>query len=306
MYRFLTTLFLAGLLATGASADATTFAIAAFIKNETAWLQQWIHYYRTQGCSKVFLLDNGSTDHPEELLAPHIASGYVEIVKWPNKTYTGERPAWWWERDTQVPGYNEAIKRLSDYDWVGCLDLDEYAVAEHGTLLEALDNFATRYPEAEGMGMIWRCYGDSGVWELAPGELMIEKCTRWGDAWSCIGKVMLRPKEVLYCHISHCFVTRRGDQRCFDGSPYSYPRTGSRVGLQLNHYMSRTAKYLVEGRIASELAQGHEGSAERWRAFGASLNSHEDHDLWIQRFVPAVKASMAEEARGIPLLPPAQ
>ena len=55
---------------------AGEFCILAIFKNESEILDEWITHYIREGCSKFFLIDNGSSDNYIEKLAK-----YKDIVE---------------------------------------------------------------------------------------------------------------------------------------------------------------------------------------------------------------------------------
>ena len=52
------------------------FCIVAIFKNESEILDEWITHYLREGCSKFFLIDNGSSDNYIEKIAK-----YKDIVE---------------------------------------------------------------------------------------------------------------------------------------------------------------------------------------------------------------------------------
>ena len=78
-----------------------SLAISAIMKNEGAYLDEWIKYHICAGVEKFYLYDNESSDNTHEILEPYIKSGIVELKYFPGKT-------------KQLAAYRDAIKNHKD------------------------------------------------------------------------------------------------------------------------------------------------------------------------------------------------
>jgi hypothetical protein len=153
-----------------------TLGVLAIMKNETAILDEWVEHYLWQGADKIFLIDNGSTDHPEKLLADHIAAGRVELYS---------RPA----PHRQVPHYREVFRTARirrKVEWLAVADLDEFWFSPRGDLKKAI---ASLENETDLVYSNWIMFGSSGRSEQPPSvregfvhrwpELDIHRHTKW-------------------------------------------------------------------------------------------------------------------------------
>src|SRR5919198_6692821 len=52
-------------------------------KDHAEYLREWIEFHRLVGVERFFLYDNESTDDHEEVLAPYVERGIVEVQPWP-------------------------------------------------------------------------------------------------------------------------------------------------------------------------------------------------------------------------------
>lgn len=106
-------------------------SILAIFKNETTNLRLWIEHYRWQGVQHFYLIDNGSTDDPLEILRPYIDEGIVTYREMP-------------ERHRQVNHYQRMYTdcRIRERTrWLIIADLDEFFFGVDAPLGETLAAF---------------------------------------------------------------------------------------------------------------------------------------------------------------------
>lgn len=53
------------------------------LRNEAAYVREWIVYHLLVGVEHFYLYDNDSTDNTAEVLAPFVAKGVVTYRRWP-------------------------------------------------------------------------------------------------------------------------------------------------------------------------------------------------------------------------------
>ena len=86
------------------------------VKNETLNLHTWVEHYLWQGVEHFFLIDNGSTDSPLNILQPYIDSGRVTYEYRPQKHVQPQHYAHMFRT------YQIATKT----EWLLVCDLDEF------------------------------------------------------------------------------------------------------------------------------------------------------------------------------------
>lgn len=101
-------------------------SIASIFKNEKHIFKEWIETHIREGIDHFYLIDNGSTDNPLEVLQEYIDKGVV--------TYIHDT-----QQHVQQLLYNRHFlpRRLESTWWV-IIDLDEFVYAPTGTVADFL------------------------------------------------------------------------------------------------------------------------------------------------------------------------
>ena len=111
--------------------NAYNLSIMSIFKNETMNLKIWLDHYLWQGVEHFYLIDNGSTDNPFDILQEYIDKGLV--------TYYYRA-----EKHQQVQHYIHIfdIENLKEKTKLLCIcDLDEFFFGTEKILVNALDKF---------------------------------------------------------------------------------------------------------------------------------------------------------------------
>lgn len=123
-------------------------AVCAILKDEDAYLEEWLKHYIKLGVKDFILYDNESK-YPVKSLIDSFS--FKEQIKVFITRIEGKYK--------QLECYADACKRNADYDWIGFFDLDEYVELGEGTTLE---KFLEQQPDwASGVGLYWRFYFSS-------------------------------------------------------------------------------------------------------------------------------------------------
>lgn len=161
-------------------------AVVAIMKNEGAYLQEWIEFHKLIGVEKFYLYDNESNDKTHKILEPYIKNGVIDYTFWPGQKM-------------QLPAYTDCIeKHKNETKWLAVIDLDEYMVPTHDdTMLPILN------AQADNVAQIiipWVIFGSNGHIE-APDGLVLENYTkRARHSW--LYKAIVNPRLVFHmsCH----------------------------------------------------------------------------------------------------------
>lgn len=165
-------------------------SVLAIIKNESAYLPEWLEYYSLLGVDKIYIYDNESDDGTMEILKPYIDSGFVEYKYWPGQKQ-------------QLPAYRHCIETHKfDTTWLAVVDLDEFILPiKHGNIADYLRSL----PKSVGqVAMPWLFFGSNGHVEK-PSGLVIESYTKSArKIWQ--RKSIINPRLIFdaFVHVGVC------------------------------------------------------------------------------------------------------
>ena len=217
------------------------------IKNEGAFLLEWLAHHRACGVTDFLVFSNGCEDGADTMLDQLQELGWLTHVRNPGPHPEG--PQW------------AALKQADRHplvtgaDWVLPLDIDEFVNVHVGD--RTIPALLAALPEATAITLTWRVFGNGGVlrYEDAPitetftraapmvlhwpwRALLFKTLVRNDGSYSKLG--VHRPRAPI--------AARMAGQRWFDGSGRALPaafhrgRIFSDVGqdhhalVQLNHY----------------------------------------------------------------------
>lgn len=141
-------------------------ALHAMFKDEAPFLAEWVEYHLSQGIKHIYLTNDNSIDHWQEVLKPYLEAGLVEVENSINHPdfYTRE----------EYHKKRISAKAAKKYEWIAFLDSDEFWYCDEGyrsVLKNAPHN-------ASGLVFNWLIYGTAHQEDLADGEWMLEKLNR--------------------------------------------------------------------------------------------------------------------------------
>lgn len=136
-----------------------TLSIMAIMKNEGAYIKEWLDYHILVGIDHFYLYDNESTDNTTEILKPYIEKGIVDYTYWPGKAQ---------QQIAYTDGFNKIANQTK---WLAVIDLDEFLVT---TNYENIVDYLNTLPKCFAQLVIgWEQYGSSGH-KTKPDGLVIE------------------------------------------------------------------------------------------------------------------------------------
>lgn len=249
------------------------------VKNEGAFLLEWLAHHRATGFTDVLVFSNDCSDGTDLMLDRLAAMGWLTHIR--NDGAADEGPQW------------AALKAADKHplmraaDWVLVLDIDEFVNIHAGG--RRLSDLLAALPDATAIPLTWRMFGNAGVlrYQDAP---VTETFTRAAPAvigwpWRAqLFKTLFRNDgsyRKLGVHRPRSpDPARMAHQRWFDGSGRALPdsyHTGRIISdysrdtyglVQLNHY--------ALGAMESYLLKCDRGRANRE---GAGL----DMGYWVDR-----------------------
>lgn len=242
----------------GTKSDRWNAVVVVIVKDEAAYIYNWIIYYLSLGFEHIFIYDNNSSDNLAEKVSRFINGGVVTLLTWPS-------------RAGQVDAYNQAVYLLRGRsDWVGFFDVDEYLVLhEHETITDFLTS-----RDADEIIVPWRNFPHGGH-EAAPGGTDLENyfwAHRNHPDLAVQVKHLVRP-EIAVHTTAHFSAVEPGRKIVLangaPGNPSHLLKSPDYRGAQLNHYSTRShaenVKRLLKGQA--------DGGAEKKIADFASLTA---------------------------------
>lgn len=141
-------------------------ALAACMRNEGIFVLEWLAHHRLLGFDEVIVVTNDCTDGSDVLLDALQEKGLVTHIR--QSVPEGKAP--------QDNGMDLALDRVRDRGLTHLLhiDSDEFLVLLEGTL----EDLMARTAQADVIAVPWRAFGDSGVTDWVPGDLVTERNIR--------------------------------------------------------------------------------------------------------------------------------
>lgn len=273
--------------------------ICAIVRNEEAYLDEWLEFHRMMGVEHFFIYDNGSTDATALKLRQSPHADRITVIELAN-FLSG------WEGVSGPTGRMQRLAMLhciANYghmvQWLGFIDVDEFLYpAKANSLLDILADS----DDLESLSIYWNMFGTSGH-VGKPDGLVTESFTQrrrlpCGPSKNlCRVKTIVRPRAVRGVHNTHTLILQ-------NGYPESWTERRERIGfadhrakyfcndvIRLNHYYSKSAQEYYKRRGAPA-----EGPRCDFRGNDRLLELIEKdtvEDLAIQRFVPELKRRLA-------------
>lgn len=270
------------------------------VKNEGAFLVDWLAHHRACGFDHVLAFSNDCADGTDDMLDRLAEMGGLTHVR--NRGPWPEGPQW---AALKAADRHPALRQA---DWVLFADIDEYVNIHVGA--RRLPDLLAALPEADAIALTWRLFGNAGVvaYEDRPVTEVFTRAAPVTLGWpwrAQMIKTLFRPSHFRKMGVHRPKSPEPGlTARWFDGS--GRPVTlGQRLfsdygqdnyGLvQLNHY--------ALGAVESYLLKCARGRANREASafdmgYWVERNLSSDQDLSIQALdVGAERAALMADPR---------
>lgn len=275
-------------------ANAHALAIAAIIKDEAETIREWIEFHRLVGVGHFYLYDNDSTDGTVEQLQPYVASGVVELIRWPHFVAGAH---------TQALAYAHALATFGRMTrWMAFVDADEFLFGtQRDDLVEILEDYA-RLPAV----LVYRhFYGTSGH-KSPPTGLTIEHFNeRLGVPAGKMPETFLarhpksivRPSQVRRVHGAHFFIV---DQTTGSVGYDEQRRPLTRASLEhhtterlrINHYYTRDLESFRRRCRRDSSSANKPVPPDEYERNLQTMDAQPVRDDTISRFVPRLRETL--------------
>lgn len=269
-------------------------SLCSMIRDEGDYLREWIEYHLVVGVSHFYLYNNCSRDNYWEVLQPYVKKGIVELfdVPFESNNYNDNGNTHFF---VQACCYNHAIQcARGSSKWLAIIDSDEFICPViDSSVPEALK----RYDYAGGVAVYWQLYGTSNVWDLKPGELLIEKLLMKAPNNTGVMqfKSIVKP-QFAECVDPHWTKITGAKMVLPNHQPFSHTPGLSSLPvdiIRINHYTYRTESFYEKVKRPRRKRWGDNPSDEQARSNIDYCNS--TYDPVMLRFVPALKKRMFGE-----------
>jgi len=250
------------------------------MKNEGAYILEWVAFHRVLGFNEIFIYDNDSTDNTRELLVRLDAAKVVTPIAWPSLS----------EVAPQRAAYADVLARVRS-EWVCFIDADEFINLKQD---DTIQTFLRRFPpNVSAIAMNWRVFGSSGHVAFEPG-LVTRRFTRGAQRKAQVNrhcKTIARVGDIEEMHIHRCFL-HRGCYVDEAGQPVEVERMGltpsPRTDLvQINHYVVKSEEEFGRKRLRGN-ANRATNEIDKYqrldRKFFEAHDLNDETDVSIQRF----------------------
>ncbi len=169
-------------------------AVCAICRNERAYVEEWVSYYKAIGFDDVFIYDNVSDDGTSELLVALDAVGEIQRVHWPRKE--GIPP----QRDA----YGHFINQYAhNFDYVLVCDLDEFLVIDQGDVKTLIAQAEALHDQVGAIAFPWLMFGSGGEEQERPG-LVVERFRKCEGSVARSVKTLFAPKNTYNMRTHIC------------------------------------------------------------------------------------------------------
>jgi hypothetical protein len=285
--------------------ERSGIAIVVCVKDEGAYIGEWVLFHQAVGVRHFIVYDNGSTDDTCAILRQTLSPDALTIVPWAGRMTYGEDERF---LDCQVVAFAHAILNFGGaFRRMAFIDADEFLLPKKGTTIEGVLVPTQNFPN---ISLPWHMFGTNGHKTKPEGPVLLNYTKRSADPLgrrehSTNFKCIVDPCEVVEVSI-HQFKTREfGDLTVNDGG-HRFTRRGRKSAafysnqfLQLNHYYSKSEEE-VQAKIqrGSNFATSREKLEAKIRTTIANIEADEIEDHAMSEFVIHSAIELTVDDRG--------
>ncbi len=268
-------------------------ALVAIFQNEARFLKEWIEFYRLIGVEHFYLYNHLSTDNYDEVLAPYIKNGIVELRDITSKP---SNLIEWNALQTSI--YSAVANQVKDkVEWLVVVDTDEYLFpVQEQNLAHVLKN----YDDYASLSVNWRLFGSNGVSRIAPKELLIEKLTKAAALGDNHVKTIVKPRYVKKFLNPHFPLLQFGYAQVTENKEYFFGPFSPNQSLQfvrINHYWSRDLEFFNNNKLARVHVLAYDLSEEQKKLkldkiIAQDRSISEEYDNSITKYIKDLRARL--------------
>jgi len=241
-------------------------SLCLIVKDENAYLQEWIDYHILLGVERFYIYDNHSQVSVRETLSEDIARGWVVTTE-----IDGQ--------NQQLAAYDHCLQTYGDGSyWMGFIDADEFLVPKQDTDLRQL---LSRYESFGGLAANWVIFGSNGYQNQPAGGILASYTRRTPEGLmeNRSVKSIVQPGRARVPKSPHHFiyqpgwfcVNELGNRVNGQHSPHSIET------IQVNHYWSKSRDEFDRKQDRWRGFQGWDLNWERFNLYN-ELSENEDRN----------------------------
>lgn len=241
-------------------------AIVSCVRNEAAYIADWILFHRAVGVRHFYIYDDGSSDATCDIVRSVAKPGEVTILPWSGRVVDANTEKM---LNSQTIAFAHAIANYgSGYRWMAFIDVDEFLLPKKGATIEEALVGVDGFPN---VSLPWHMFGPGGHKDKPEGSVLKNYTKRAATPIGNIKKIsnfkcMVDPCEVSDVSV-HYFCTRQYGEVSSNDSGQKATIKGRKLPdfyssqyLQLNHYYSKS-----EAELREKIARGPLSPASRSR-----------------------------------------
>jgi len=280
-----------------------SLSVVTIVRNESAYIAEWIAFHRLVGVDRFYIYDDKSTDDTVSVLRK-LRNGGVDIVIIPwgfgRLEYASKEPCTF-QNTPQITAYNHFVATFAkETDWAAFIDVDEFLYnTEHANIADAMN----RLSGVQALFVSWLVFGSNGH-KTKPQCLTVEAYTRRGNVgeplqrgWGNHGKIVANPQTITdWGPFGSHNARLRGSFRAVDELGRVVSGAGNNIPSaqkwRLAHYYHRTHE-----EAAAKVRRDDRNAAVTFQPDAARLAAHDLNDVEDNTLAVYADAIRAELAR---------
>jgi hypothetical protein len=268
-------------------------SLCALYKDHAEYLREWIEFHRIVGVERFLLYDNESSDDHEEVLAPYVELGILEVQHWPSPPSVERGVPW-----AVIDAFTDAIRHhRDDSRWIGFIDIDEFLFSPTG---RPLPEVLAGFEQFSGVEVSRLDFGPSDH-DAKPEGLVIESylSRRSYESpkkdWEHV-KSIVDPARTDHAFNAHGFFYKEGYAVREDGEPAPRKPPGRKYFpqaslLRINHYITKSKEEYAR-KSAQWAAAGVPFPDDDVSGFFSHLSMERDETITM--YVPALREALSQ------------
>jgi hypothetical protein len=264
--------------------------LAAILRDEEPFLDEWLIYHKMIGVDHFFLYDDAPDLPLQKSLQPHAA--YITVIPW--HQMHEERPG----LNRQTKAYMHAVEEYgAGFEWITFIDGDEFIVLrEHDTI----NAFLAGFPEAVSISLHWHVFGHNNFYDDPPGLITASLIRRKRKPNENV-KSITRTEAIADIQSAHVCVLKHGGRVDSNNRELEDLYEGVSAVAHINHYQCRSFKRwmrratrgdvtfdLMETLPQKELWRLNEEHCLKQFVVAMASDKNEKIDTYMQRYSAAI------------------